>query len=101
MVFSLARVALADDAPTGAAVDDLLTNNNLRALSGSTSLWSMASQFNYDGGTINTPFSQDRPNIASESATTNKADLDGSISAKYNLNAKNSLMAGVGIRCDK
>ncbi len=82
----------------GEQVDDLITNNNLRAYSGSTSRWSIASAFNYNGGTVKTPLSQDRPNIADASGTTTKADLDGSISVKYNLDVKNSLMAGVGVR---
>jgi hypothetical protein len=80
------------------SVDDLLTNNNLRAYSGSTSTWSIASTFNYNGGTIQAPFAEDRPNIANASSTTLKADLDGSISVKYNLNAKHSLLAGFGVR---
>ncbi|HEX7676021.1 MAG TPA: hypothetical protein VF412_17725 [Bdellovibrio sp.] len=82
----------------GEQVDDLITNNNLRAYSGSTSRWSIASAFNYNGGTVNTPLSQDRPNISDASGNTVKADLDGSISVKYNLNVQNSLMAGVGLR---
>lgn len=84
--------------PGADAVDDTLTNNNLRAYSGSTSRWSIASQFNYNGGTILSPLSQDRPDISGASGTTIKSDLDGAISAKYNINAKNSLMAGFGIR---
>lgn len=87
-----------DNAAPAAAVDDLITNNNLRALSGSTSLWSIASQFNYNGGTVLSPLSQDRPNISDASGTTIKSDLDGAISVKYNLDVKNSLMAGIGIR---
>ena len=58
----------------------------------------MASQFNYNGGTVQTPFSQDRPNISDDSGTTVKSDLDGAISVKYNLDTRNSLMVGVGVR---
>jgi hypothetical protein len=79
-------------------VDDLITNNNLRAYAGSNSDWSIASAFNYQGGTISQPFDQNRPDISNASGTTAKADLDGNISVKYNLNATNSLMAGIGIR---
>lgn len=98
------RVSSADDsapatAPTGAGVDDILTNNNLRALSGSKSKWSIASQYNYEGGTISSPFSQDRPDISAASGTTDKADIDGAISVKYNLDLKNSLSFGIGVRC--
>jgi hypothetical protein len=78
--------------------DDVLTNNNLRALSGSASKWSIASQFNYNGGTISDPLSQYRPNISAGSGVTDRADLDGSISVKYNFNARHSLQAGIGIR---
>jgi hypothetical protein len=84
--------------PDADAVDDLITNNNLRAYSGSVSRWSIASQFNYNGGTISSPLSQDRPDISGASGTTTKSDLDGSISAKFNINAKNSLLAGFGVR---
>jgi hypothetical protein len=79
-------------------VDDLITNNNLRAFSGSTSRWSIASQFNYNGGSVQSPLSEDRPNISQSSGTTVKSDLDGSVSVKYNLGVKDSLMAGFGIR---
>lgn len=79
-------------------VDDVLTNNNLRAISGSTSVWSIASGFNYNGGSLRNPLSQDRPNISQASGNTIKSDLDGSISIKYNIDLRNSLMAGFGIR---
>jgi len=84
--------------PAGEGVDDMITNNNLRALSGSTSKWSIASQFNYNGGTIASPLSQDRPDISGASGTTTKADLDGAISVKYNLDTKDSILGGIGIR---
>jgi hypothetical protein len=84
-----------DDA---AEVDEMITNNNLRALSGSTSKWSIASIFDYLGGTLVSPLSEDRPNISDGSGNTDKADLDGNINIKYNINAKNSLLLGIGIR---
>jgi hypothetical protein len=84
--------------PGSEEIDNVLTNKNLRALSGSVSRWSFASQFNYNGGSAQNPMSQDRPNIADASATTIKSDLDGSLWLKYNLNPKDSLMAGFGIR---
>jgi hypothetical protein len=84
--------------PEGESVDELITNNNLRALSGSLSRWSIASQFNYNGGTIDEPLSQDRPNISGASGNTVKSDLDGAISAKFNITTKDALLAGVGVR---
>ncbi len=87
-----------NEVPGAEQVDDLITNNNLRALSGSLSRLSIASQFNYNGGTIEEPLAQDRPNISAASGNTTKADLDGAISAKYNIDGKNSVMAGIGMR---
>ncbi len=80
------------------SADDLLTNNNLRAFSGSLSKWSIASQVEYLGGTLGSPFSQDRPDISNGSGTTAKSDIDGSISVKYNIDVRNSLMLGFGFR---
>ena len=88
----------ANAVPGSEVVDDLLTNNNLRALSGSKSRWSVASQFDYLGGTVNEPLSQDRPDISGASGNTLKSDLDGAISAKYNLNPTNAILAGIGLR---
>ncbi len=79
-------------------VDDLLTNNRLRAISGSVSRWSIASQLNYNGGSVLDPLSQDRPNIAAASATTIKSGMEGSVSVKYGLSSQNSLLAGIGTR---
>jgi hypothetical protein len=84
--------------PVAEGVDEIITNNNLRALSGSTSRWSISSQFTYNGGTISSPLDQDRPDISGASGTTAKADVDGLISAKYNLDTKDSLLAGIGLR---
>lgn len=84
--------------PGAEAVDDMITNNNLRALSGSTSKWSFASQWNYLGGTLGAPLNEDRPNIAGSSATTNKTDIDGTLNIKYNIDVQNSLLTGFGVR---
>jgi len=84
--------------PGAEVVDQLITNNELRAISGSLSKWSIASTFDYLGGTITSPLSQDRPDISASSGTTTKSDLDGAISVKYNIDGKNSLMAGIGLR---
>lgn len=88
----------ANTVPGAEQVDQVVTNNYLRALSGSTSRWSFASQSNYQGGTLGKPFDQDRPDISNASATTTKSDFDSSISAKFNIDAFNSLSAGGGLR---
>ena len=79
-------------------VDEVITNKLLRAESGSKSKWSIASTLNYNGGSVQKPLDEDRPNIGRTTGTLNKADLDGQISGKYALNSRNSLMAGVGAR---
>lgn len=88
----------ANKVPEAEEIDELIKNNNLRALTGSKSRWSIASTFNYNGGTMGSPLSEDRPNISDQSATTIKSDLNGNISTKYNIGVQNSVMAGVGIR---
>lgn len=88
----------ANTVPGSEKVDELVTNNYLRALSGSTSRWSFASSSNYQGGTLGSPLSQDRPDISNASATTTKSDFDSSVSAKFNINAVNSVSAGGGLR---
>ena len=79
-------------------VDDVLTNANLRAMSGSTSRWSIASSFTYDGGTMAAPFAESRPNIAGASATSTDTDLNGQLNIKFNINSFHSLLLGFGIR---
>lgn len=80
------------------STDDLLSNNSLKAFSGSTSRWSISSNTSYLGGPISSPLSQDRPDISGSSATTIKSQLNSAISLKYNLDASNSLQAGTGLR---
>lgn len=80
------------------SADDILTNNNLRAMSGSTSKWSIASSFTYDGGTVASPFAESRPNIAGASATSTDTDVNGLLNIKYNINKQNALLLGFGIR---
>lgn len=82
----------------GQDVDDLITNNKLRAETGSKSRWSVNSAFSYSGGSIEKPLAEDRPNIAAATGTVSKAWIDGSVATKYNINTTNSLSAGVGLR---
>ncbi|MGZ3772592.1 MAG: hypothetical protein ACXVCY_10585 [Pseudobdellovibrionaceae bacterium] len=80
------------------SADDILTNANLRAMSGSKSKWSISTSFTYDGGTLNKPFDENRPNIADASATSSDTDLNGTLSVKYNINTQNAVLLGFGIR---
>lgn len=84
--------------PDAGEIDELITNKSLRALSGSKSRCSIASDLKYNGGSLETPLAEGRPDISQGSAVTEKADLEATVSAKYNINVKNSVMAGVGLR---
>src|SRR2546421_684249 len=66
-------------------VDDIITNHQLRAESGSKSRWSLASTLTYEGGSLETPLAEDRPNIGNSLATNPKSLLEGSLSVKMNL----------------
>lgn len=79
-------------------VDNIITNKLLRAESGSTSIWSVGTSLEYAGGNLRKPLSEDRPNIASTTATTDKAFLDGQADVKYNISSQHSLSAGIGVR---
>jgi hypothetical protein len=82
----------------GSDIDDTITNKKMRAETGSKSKYSISSQLNYIGGSIESPLSEDRPNIAGANGTTDASLIGGQISGKYNLSSSNSLMAGVGVR---
>ena len=88
----------ANKVPGAEDVDDILTNNNLRALSGSKSRWSFAGNVNYSGGTISAPFQEDRPNISAGSGITRKNDFDGTLNIKFNMDSVDALLLGFGAR---
>lgn len=82
----------------GEDVDEVITNKLLRAESGSKSKWSLASNLNYNGGSIEKPFSEDRPNVAEATGIIPKTNIQGQASVKYGLDSRNSLLLGVGLR---
>lgn len=95
---SRAKIPTSNKAADLNAADEIITNNNLRALSGSTSRWSFASQWNYNGGTIYSPFDESRPNIAAASVTTPKTDVNGALNIKRNIDSQSSVFLGFGVR---
>jgi hypothetical protein len=82
----------------GEDIDETITNSLLRAESGSKSKWSIASTINYNGGSIEKPLDEERPNIANATGTSTESLLEGQISAKYNITPSQSVLAGVGVR---
>jgi hypothetical protein len=78
-------------------VDEVITNRKLRAETGSKSKYSFSTTLQYLGGTVKSPGSEERPNIASVTYVADKPQLGGSIGAKYKISALQSLSADVGV----
>ena len=78
--------------------DDVITNKRLRAESGSKSRYSVSTALNYNGSTIEKPFNERRPNITSGAALDNVASISGTVAAKYNMTATDSLSLGFGLK---
>lgn len=82
----------------GNDIDETITNNLMRAETGSKDRYSFSSQLYYNGGSVESPLSINRPNIAAMTATTDTALLGGQVSGKYNINPADSVQVGVGVR---
>lgn len=78
--------------------DDILTNNKLRAESGSKSRLSIASTLTYNGGTVSNPFGTERPDITTVNGISDVSDIEGGVNIKYNITTKDSLILGETIR---
>ncbi|MAX66303.1 MAG: hypothetical protein QF441_16200 [Bacteriovoracaceae bacterium] len=77
--------------------DELITNQRMRANSGSLSNISMSSSFSYSGGSVQKPLAADRPNIGAAGDNVAVAGLAGSISGTYRLNKLNRVSIGTGL----
>ena len=84
-----------------ADVDEVITNRKLRAETGSKSKYSFSTALGYNGGTVNNPGSDVRPNISSTAFVPLKPALSGTIGAKYKISALQSISADVGVRIYK
>lgn len=82
----------------GESADDVLTNNKLRAESGSMSRFSIASSLTYNGASISRPFADYRPNIQNVNGDSPISDIEGGVQLKYNLTKKDSLLFGETVR---
>lgn len=85
------------NAATGEA-DELITNKRIRAESGSTSKYSIAVEFDYNGGSVRKPLHTDRPNISEGAELTSYSGVEGNVSGKININKVDSLFLGMGLR---
>lgn len=77
--------------------DQLITNRQLRASSGSLSKWSINTFWSYSAGAINAPFDVVRPNITAAGDTGTLQSLYGEVGARYRVSAKDSISASIGL----
>lgn len=78
--------------------DQLITNRNMRSLTGSLSTWSFASTWNYQGGDINKPIGSSRPNVTGSKDVALVQNLSGKIAANYRLTDVDRLTLGIGLQ---
>jgi hypothetical protein len=87
-----------ENKPKGQDIDTIITNNKMRAETGSKSKYSISTSLGYAGGSLNKPFDSHRPNITNGTGSTAVPVLGGSISGKYSLDTQNSVSVGIGAR---
>lgn len=80
-----------------ADTDDEIKNARLRASTGSKSLFSFRSEFNYNAGSLQNPISNTRPVLSRGQINPTPVKVFGRISAKYRIADKDSLSAGTGV----
>lgn len=77
--------------------DKLITNRRLRADMGSTSNWSVRTFWSYQGGSLETPFTADRPNIDAGSDNLTLANLSGDVGVRYRITKFDSVNFSIGL----
>lgn len=85
------------DLKEGEGLDEEIKNARMRANSGSRSKISMSTSLAYNGGSVENPLSEDRPNLDGDPSTETDTDLGGSISARYRFTDKVSATLGAGV----
>jgi hypothetical protein len=80
-----------------ASVDEVITNRKLRAETGSKNLYSFSAALGYNGGTVNNPMSDVRPDISSTVFDPAQPALSGSIGGKYKISELQTLSLDVGV----
>ncbi|MBT4790209.1 MAG: hypothetical protein HON90_01440 [Halobacteriovoraceae bacterium] len=78
--------------------DELITNKRMRAQNGSLSNLSMSSSVTYSGGSVDKPFSADRPNVRAAGDVVSLAAMSADLGASYRINKLNRLGAGIGMK---
>lgn len=95
---SLVMPAFADDSSYETDdIDQEITNERLRAESGSKNKLSFKGKFNYQGGSIVKPFGKLRPNIIGDPSVKTSTSLTGTVGVQYRLTKNDSLALQVGV----
>lgn len=94
---STTKIPTSDSAAARKDIDDEITNARLRAATGAKSLLSLQSMFIYNGGSIQAPLSQIRPQLSPGTIENDPAKLTGQISAKYRMTDHDNLNVGIGV----
>ncbi len=81
--------------------DEEITNKKLRAQLGSKSKWSIRTAMSYQGGSVEKPLDEIRPNYRDASGTEATVFSSMSIAAKYRVSDRASLNLGTGIKIKK
>jgi hypothetical protein len=81
-------------------IDEEITNAKLRAESGSKSKWSGSIAASYSGGSLEEPFSKNRPNPTNDPIPP-RVTLGGDMNVRYRMDKNQSLTAGVGFSLER
>lgn len=77
--------------------DAEVTNARLRATMGSKSKWSIRTSFAYNGGSVESPFSEIRPDYQAGSGVDSLSALGGSVGVNYRMQNGDSLALSTGL----
>lgn len=77
--------------------DEEVTNARMRATMGSKSRWSIRTAFAYNGGSVQKPFDEIRPDYQAGSGVDDLSDLGGSIGVNYRMDNGDSISVGTGL----
>lgn len=78
-------------------IDDEITNARQRAALGSKSKWSFKSALNYNGGSINKPTDEIRPNYRAGNTVQTLTNISGTVGINYRITERDSLSFGTGL----
>ncbi len=91
------RDALGKSPQNSDEADQLITNRQLRAISGSLSRLSVNTTWVHSAGSLSAPFDIVRPNITAAGDTATLQSLVGDVGLRYRMNTKESLSLSVGL----